>query len=151
MDLISSVIAIVAAGAASALKETAGKAVKDAYEGLKTFLAGKLHSFQNFEEDPKDEDFRKAIAKEIQKKALTDDPDLLQRVHDLEAALEKEPPAQLETLGIDLTNIRAAKDIIIKELNAGAGRLRVKDVQSATGQVLIEGLNAGVGAAGPKN
>ena len=42
MDPISLVISALVAGATAAVKDTAGQAVKDAYNGLKTLLKGKF-------------------------------------------------------------------------------------------------------------
>lgn len=44
MDPITSILAALAAGAVAAAKETAGSAIKDAYEGLKSLLKRKLAS-----------------------------------------------------------------------------------------------------------
>lgn len=42
MDPVSAILAALAAGAAAAAKETAGTAIKDAYEGLKSMIKAKL-------------------------------------------------------------------------------------------------------------
>ena len=42
MDPVSLIVAALAAGASAALKDTAGEAVKDAYNGLKSLLKRKL-------------------------------------------------------------------------------------------------------------
>lgn len=42
MDPVSAILAALAAGAAAAAKETAGAAIKDAYEGLKSMLKSRL-------------------------------------------------------------------------------------------------------------
>ena len=74
MEIVSAVVGALVAGAVASVQETASQAVKDAYTGLKDYLSGKLTSLDNLEEDPADEDYQKAAAKELEKKGLASDP-----------------------------------------------------------------------------
>jgi hypothetical protein len=130
------------AGAAFVLKGAASEAVKDAYKGLKDILAGKLSSLANLEEDPADEDYRKAAEKELQKKGLAKDPAVLGKARELTQAIEREPPDRLATASIDISRIHAAGEILIKDL-AAIGGVTVKDLQAREGKVHVEGIGAG--------
>ena len=136
------ILTLLAAGAAAALSDVAGQAVKDAYAGLKSVLAGRLASLGLIEQDPKNETFRKAVAEEMQKKDLTADAEVLAKLDALTKALEQEPPDQRERLGVDIQAVHAAHDVIIRQIES-LGGIRVHDVGSKGGRVQIEGLKAG--------
>jgi len=133
---------LLAAGAAAALSDVAGQAVKDAYTGLKSILAGRLASLGLLEQDPKNETFRKAAAEEMQKKDLTADAEILARLDALSKALEQEPPDRRERLGVDIQQVQAAHDVIIRQITT-LGGIRVHGVGSTQGKVEIEGLKTG--------
>jgi hypothetical protein len=130
------------AGAAFLLKGMASEAVKDAYKGLRDLLADKLSSLTNLEEDPADEDYRKAADKELQKKGLAKDPTVLGKASELAQIIEREPVERLATAGIDISRIRAAGEILIKDLTAG-NSVTVKDLEAREGKVHVEGIRAG--------
>jgi hypothetical protein len=131
-----------AAGATFVLQGFATEAVKDAYKGLKHLLTGKLSSLANLEDDPADEDYRKAADKELQKKGLAADPAVLEKANALTQAIEAEPKDKLAAAGIDISGLKAASDVIVKRLNA-AGDIRVKDITAQAGKIEIEDITAG--------
>jgi hypothetical protein len=143
MDPVSAIVAVVVAGATAALQETAGKAVKDSYEALKGFLASRLSSFGLLEQNPKEAAFRQAAEVEIRNKGLEREPELAERVRALEVAIAKEPAARLAAWGIDVSNIHAATDVIVKNLSAQEGAVRVRDIQAGTGRVEVQDITAG--------
>lgn len=145
MDVASAFIAILAAGAAAGLKETASDAVKSAYAGLKAILAGKLSSLANLEEHPDDPDYQSAAKKEISHKGLIGDGKLVDKARELIEAIEREAPHQNQADGINLSEIRAARDVLIRNLEA-TGAIAVRDVASNTGNIHIEGIRAGSSA-----
>ena len=148
MDPISAIVAVVVAGATAALKETAGKAVKDSYEALKGFLASRLSSFGLLDQNPKEPAFQQAAEVEIRSKGLEKEPALAERVQALEAAIAQEPADRLAEWGIDVSNIRAATDVIVKNLSAQTGAVRVRGLEAREGRVEVEGITAG---SQPKN
>lgn len=131
------------AGATFVLKGVASEAVKDAYRGLRDLLVGKLTSLPNLEEEPEDQDYRKAAEKELQKKGLAEDSGVLEKASELTQAIEREPADRLTAAGIDIGNIQAARDVIVKRLSA-AGPVRVKDVVAKDGAVDMQDISAGV-------
>jgi hypothetical protein len=143
MDPISAIIAALAAGAAAALKDAASESVKNAYEALKNLLAGKLLSLTTLEGDPSDEDYRKAAAKELQKKGLAENPAVLEKAQALTRTIEQEAPEQLAAWGIDIERVHAASSVIIKSLEAQGGGVRVRDIEARDGNIQIEGIRAG--------
>ena len=82
MDPISLIVAALAAGASTALKDTAGEAVKDAYNGLKSLLKKKLGDKQaaqvaveKHEEAP--EVWEKPLEDELKKSGVAEDEELV--------------------------------------------------------------------------
>jgi hypothetical protein len=131
------------AGATFVLKSFASEAVRDAYKGLRDLLTGKLSSLANLEEDPADEDYRKAAEKELQKKkGLAEDPAVLEKASELTQAIEREPKDRLAAAGIDIGGLQAARDVIVKRLSA-AGDIRIKDIRAEQGSVDIQDISAG--------
>jgi hypothetical protein len=130
------------AGATFVLKGVASEAVKDAYKGLKDLLAGKLSSLTNLEEDPADEDYRKAAEKELQKKGVAQDPAVLGKANELSQAIEREPKDRLAAAGIDISGLRAARDVIVKRLSATGG-VHLQDIRAEQGTIDIQDISAG--------
>jgi hypothetical protein len=139
MDPITTVLA---SGAAFILTGAATEAVKDAYKALKDVLSGRLLSLANLEEDPADEDYRKATGKELQNKALAVDPVVQEKANDLAQAIEREPPERLAPAAIDVVSLRAARDIIVKRLRA-TENVSVRDVTAEQGTIDIQDVSAG--------
>ena len=135
------IVTAVAAGAAFVIKGLGSEALKDAYKGLKDLLVGKLSSLANLEDDPADEDYRKAAEKELQKKGLARDPAVLGLAAKLTQAIELEPQKLISAAGIDISHIRAARDVLIKDL-AATSDVIVKDLD-AGGRIHVEGIRAG--------
>src|SRR5438309_747986 len=100
MEPISALVAIIAAGASSALSETAAQAVKDAYNGVKAVLAHRLHSFAGLDANPKSDANKKGVAEEMERTAANDDEDVINKIKELQAALKAQPSAILERSGV---------------------------------------------------
>jgi hypothetical protein len=136
------------AGAAFLLKGVASEAVKDAYKGLKDLLMDRLSSLANLEEDPEDQDYRKAAERELQKKGLAENHAVLEKASELMQVIEREPADRLAAAGIDIGNLQAAGDIIVRHLNAAAN-VRVRDVVAKEGRIDIQDISAGVPGKNP--
>jgi hypothetical protein len=139
MDPITAFVAALAAGAATAAKGIASDAVQSLYKGLKGLLVGRLASLATIEEDPGDEDYLAAARKEVAKKGLADDPALLEQADRLTEALDREGPERLAAWGIDINEIRAARGVVIKNLEAIGGAIRITRV-TAEEDIEISGV-----------
>ncbi|WP_117191267.1 hypothetical protein [Rhizobium terrae] len=139
MDPISALVAIIAAGATSALKETAGQAVKDAYAGVKALLIPRLKSFAELDAEPAKEENRQKVVEEIKSTAANDDQEILDRIGQLQAALQARPAADLAKAGVSIEDLKAAGDILIKNVKYGR-YFHVQGLNSATGKIDIGGL-----------
>lgn len=119
------------AGAAAALTDVASDAVRSAYNALKDLLKGKVNSLTNLEEDPTDQDYRNAATKEIKKKGLDQQPAVQEKAKELVEILKSEPPETLAKASIDIRNIQAVDDVLIKAIKAR--RIEIGDLQAGGG------------------
>jgi hypothetical protein len=93
MDPVSLIVAALAAGASSALKDTAAEAVKDAYNGLKSLLKRKLGdrpaaqvALDKHEESP--EVWEKPLQEEIKQSGVADDEEIIKTAQRLMALVD---------------------------------------------------------------
>ncbi|MBS9394340.1 MAG: hypothetical protein HEQ29_14765 [Dolichospermum sp. LBC05a] len=101
MDPISLIIAALVAGAAAATKDTAGKAVKDTYEGLKTLIKKRFESkpevkdaqafLDGHEKDP--ETYEKPLKKKLVEAGAKEDEKIIQAAQKL---LKEEKPEEFK-------------------------------------------------------
>ena len=96
MDPISLVIAALAAGAIAATKETAGTAVKDAYQGLKGLIkkkfAGETKAEMVLEEHTKDpETYEAPLKKKLAEVGIDRDEEIIKAAQEL---LKQENPEE---------------------------------------------------------
>jgi hypothetical protein len=139
----ASILSALIAGASLALHETASQAVKDAYAGLKALLIDRfaVGSVTMLEKDPRDEDFRQSVEKEIR---LTPDlqnaPEVQDLVSRLYAAIEENTPEEtLNSVGLSIRKIRSERDTIIR--NVSGFEVGVKSDGIESGQdTVIEGI-----------
>ncbi len=99
MDPLSLIITALAAGASAAVKETAGKAVKDGYEGLKALIrrkfAGKPPAETALEEHEADPDtWHKPLEKALRDVHADEDEDLLAMAKELLKTVDPEGASQ---------------------------------------------------------
>ena len=143
MEPFSALVTIIAAGAASALSETAGQAVRDAYAGVRAILAHRLKSFAGLETAPQDEAKKKAVADELKSNsAANDDPSVLERIKVLEAALRADSQKSVQGTGFTVEDLNAAHDVLIKDVKYGQF-FKVQRVTSKEGKIEISGISGG--------
>ena len=142
MEIVSTIVAALVAGAAAASKDVAGQAVKAAYSGLKSFLGDKLKSLSVIEQAPANEAFQNAAKEELKDSPLVTDPEFMKKIEDLLDALKNEPStAYLEESKIDIQRLDAAKDVVVKHIEA-LGSVTITDVK-AGGKIDISDIHAG--------
>ncbi|OYE04065.1 hypothetical protein [Nostoc sp. 'Peltigera membranacea cyanobiont' 232] len=96
MEPISLIIAALGAGAIAATKDTAGTAVKDAYQGLKTLIKKKFESepkaqmvLEEHETDP--ETYEAALKKKLAEAGVDRDAEIIKAAQEL---LKQEKPEE---------------------------------------------------------
>jgi hypothetical protein len=148
MEPISALVAIIAAGASSALNKVAGAAVTDAYAGVKAVLTNRLKSFAGLESAPKDEAKKQEVVEEMKRTAANDDPEVLERIKQLEAALRSTPADVLQKSGVSIADLNAAYDILIKDVKYGQ-YFEVHRVTARQGKIEISGISGGTDPGKP--
>jgi hypothetical protein len=93
MDPVSLIVAALAAGASTGLKDAAGEAIKDAYDGLKSLLKRKLGdqpaaevAIDKHEEAP--EVWEKPLQDELGKSGVADDEEVVRSAQKLLALVD---------------------------------------------------------------
>jgi hypothetical protein len=150
MEPISAIMAALIAGATAAASDTASKAVKDAYQGLKTLLVDgcKIVSTALLEKMPGDPDYRRALENELKKSAgVATDKAVLEKSQAVHDALRKELPAQLASWGVDIRNIEAAGNFIAERISGTGGGLRSESL-IAGGDVRLSDISGGASSPG---
>lgn len=103
MEPTSLIIAALIAGATAAAKDTAGKAVKDAYEGLKTLIKKKFTDKEKKDEcylvdkqerEPKSETVKALLKEEIIKAGIDQDEEVLKKAEAFKKLLESSSQSQ---------------------------------------------------------
>ena len=139
MDPITTVFI---AGATLVLKEVTSQAVKDAYIGLKNLLTAKVMTISAPEKASTNTTFQQAVAEEVKLANATEDQIILAGARELAEAIALEPHDSMTEAGIDISQIHAADEVLVKNLNA-VGGVTVRGVDARGGSVHIEGISAG--------
>ena len=149
MDPITMIVAALAAGAADALKDTAAAAVKDAYAGLKGFLARKYPKVgvETVEEKPESEARRAVVAEDLADAGAEKDEELLAAVGQLVEALRTHAPEAGASVGVDLEKV-SAEHLRLRDIASTGTGVRVKEGEFRGG-IDIEGVRAGGGGPSP--
>jgi hypothetical protein len=120
-------------GAAAAANKVGGKALQDAYGGLRQLIADRYKrsaAVAALEQDPSSEQQKKALEKALTKTKAGKDIELLGLAKDLAQALERVSPDALGTVGLRLDDIKAMNarfgDI---DVSGGAATITKVDVK----------------------
>ncbi len=145
MDPISIIITALITGASAGLKPTAEKAVKDAYEGVKTFIQDKYRrvNIDMLEADPASEARQSVVKEDLAKADVSGDEELLRRAKAMLEAIRQHAPEAAAAAGVDLEEIKGASLQIDDILSAGAG-VKIKKAE-ISGDIKISGVRAGGG------
>lgn len=145
MDPISLIVSALAAGASAALKPTAEKAVKDAYEGIKALIKRKYErvSVDMIEMDPSDVTRQEILSKDLSTTDAARDDEVLTAAQSVIAAVERHAPDAAQEAGIDLRVFEVARNLNIKNLTVGSGTAIRGENWKVGGDANIEGISAG--------
>jgi hypothetical protein len=134
---IVSVVSALAAGAIAAAKDTATQAVKDAYAGVRKYIADRYATVQlsGLEQDPQSKGQQLVVQEKLERANVEDDPTLPQLAAALVEALKSQAPDAARAVGVNLEDIRAGIDVQIRRIAQGTV---VKSIEARTGSVTIE-------------
>lgn len=150
MDPLTLLVSALAAGAASALKDTASKAVADAYAALKGAIQKKYAGvdLRPVEQKPASEPKRASLAEDLASAGAGADGELTELARRLLDEIQKHDPDVGRAVGVDISGLRAAS-LNIRDVRGRDTGIALKDSEIA-GHVDISGIIAG-GDAPPRN
>ena len=147
-EFLASVIGALAAGALAKAGDIGGRAVADAYNGLRALIVRKLGkggAVQSVEDEPRSEAAQAALAEALTKAGLAADPELAQYVEALRTAVASAPGTG--GADIEVGDIVGKVNVLVNNLVA-TGRIKLGDLRAETGDATLTNLTAG--AAAPK-
>lgn len=152
MGPIADVVNAIALGAVVGMKDTATRAVKDSYSGLKSIIQRKYRQvpLAQLEEQPKSEICKKMSEDALEAADALKDAELLRSAQALLDVLMRDAPEAAASIGVDIDQVKAARIRIAEVEAAGTGvRVRRSDIQ---GDIDISEVRAGVAKeSNPKN
>jgi hypothetical protein len=138
MDPVTVITSAVAAGAASGLKDTAGKAVKDAYRGFITLVKDAYRHNQNVQDSvehlakkPQDKNRRAALEAELKETSPEIDRRLVEAAAVVFEVVRSHSPETAQAIGMDIGEFQAAA-LHVKNLQppkAGGTGLRAEKIR----------------------
>lgn len=145
MDIVQTIAAALALGAAAGLKETTTQAVKDGYAALRNALNRDLPTVvpgvEQLEQLP-DSRARRAVVEEDLAKC---GPEKLEElgflVSELLARMDESASQEADQIGVDLKGLRAAA-LRISDIRSGGSGVRVENAD-VSGDVEISGVESG--------
>ncbi|MCB1883196.1 MAG: hypothetical protein KDG89_04240 [Geminicoccaceae bacterium] len=127
-EALQAIVDAFSAGAIVAASGAGYAAVQDAYTGLKGLVSRKFASLDvaALEKDPARESRKQVLAEEIEAAGVVQDEEALGLVESPgKALLQAQPRDASDKMLIDLRNIKAGHSIILKNLKAVGGGIRV--------------------------
>jgi hypothetical protein len=145
VEFLASVIGALAAGALAKAGEVGGRAVVDAYDGLKALIVRKLGkggAVQSVEDEPRSETAQAALAEALTKAGIAADPELTQHAEVLRAAVAG--GAGTGGADIEVGDIVGKVNVLVNNLIA-SGRIKLGNITAETGDATLTNLTAGAG------
>ena len=143
MDPLMSVVTALAAGAAAALQSTVEQGVKDSYASLKGLIQRKYArvNVEQLEANPSSKSRRGVAEEDLKAVGADQDAEVLQHAQALLEAIQRQAPAVVAAIGVDLEDIEGASLAIRRVTASGTG---VKVEQGTfSGDITIEDVRAG--------
>src|SRR4051794_4977791 len=142
MDPVDLLVSTLALGAAAALKETAGDAVRYAYKGLKDLIVKKFGSqpaVDALERTPASEKKRKAAAEDLA--AAAKDKEVVRAADELAKVVRRDDPKVSEVVGVSIDAV-VAKFLDIDTVKSSGSGVLVNDSKFEEG-VTVKNVVAG--------
>ena len=147
-SVLASIIAALVSGAVAKAADVGGKAIADAYDGLKTLIVhklGKSGAVQSIEDEPQSESAQATLAERMAKAGIGADTELAARAGELQARLAALPAGGEGAGNIEVGNIRGKVNAVIQRLVA-SGHIKLGDITAEIGDARLNDLFSGVAA-----
>lgn len=141
MEPITVIVSALAAGAAAALKPMAEGAIKDAYNGIKSFITRKYGKVDltPLETKPESENKRASLAEDLTDAGAANDVELLDQAKQVIDAVEKHDPESASAIGIVLREVEAQYLEVRRIITDGTGMIVEK---GKFGEMIIGEIDA---------
>jgi hypothetical protein len=147
IEFLASIVGALTAGALAKATDVWGRAVADAYDGLRALIVRKLGkggAVQSLEDEPRSEPAQAALAEALTRAGLATDPELSQHAKALHAAIQG--AAGADGASIEVGDIFGKVNVLVSNLVA-TGRIKLGDIRADTGDVTLTNLTAGADSA----
>lgn len=147
-SVAASVVGAFVAGALAKAGNVGGRAVANAYDGLRNLIVQKLGkggAVQSVEDEPRSEHAQATLVEALSRAGLAADPELAQHAEALRSMIE----GAHETSGaaIEVGDIVGKVNVLVNNLVA-TGQIKLGNIRAETGDATLTNLTAG--AAAPK-
>jgi hypothetical protein len=146
-SILASIISALVSGAVAKAADVGGKAIVDAYDGLKALIVRKLGkggAVQSVEDEPRSESAQAALAEALTKAGVAADPELAQHAEALRATVDG--AAGTGDAAIEVGDISGKVNVLVNNLVA-TGRIKLGDIRAETGDATLTNLTAGAGSS----
>src|SRR3954454_12749369 len=128
VEVLASIIGALAAGALAKTGDVGGRAVADAYDGLRALIVRKLGkggAVQSVEDEPRSEAAQAALAEALTKAGLEADPELARHAEAVGAAVSS--ASGTGGADIEVGDIVGKVNVLVNNL-ASTGRIKLGDL-----------------------
>lgn len=147
--ILASIVTALVSGAVAKAADVGGKAIADAYDGLKTLIIRKIGmggAVQSVEDQPHSESAQATLAEAMANKGIAGDKELAAKADELQAKIAAVPVSSGGASNIEIGNIRGKVNAVIERLVA-TGHIKLGDITADTGDARISDLSAGIAAS----
>lgn len=151
MEIVTTIVSALAAGALASMKDIGSDAVKTAYGKLKDAIidrTGRKGAIDSLEEDPSDDRQKDVVSAAITKVGADADPEVARLTRELNELLERLTPEQQRVVGVEIVRLKG-NNLNLKEIESSGDGVKVHDTDMR-GDVTIENVKAGIGASKKK-
>jgi hypothetical protein len=152
MEPVSAIVLSLALGAkAAAGKALVGEIVKDAYAKVKSIISSRFSSvpISILETAPESETRRAVIAEDLTRLHADRDAELVTSAQKLIDLIQHHVPETAGAIGVNIRDVETANIRLGKIVSSGTG-INIERTK-ATGDIIIEDVQAGVTGVPPKN
>jgi hypothetical protein len=144
IEVLTGIIGALSAGALAKAGDVGGRAVADAYDGLRTLIVRKLGkggTVQSVEDEPRSEPAQAVLAEALTKAGLAADPELAQHAEALRTAVDT--ASGTSGAAIEVGGVFGKVNALASDLVA-TGRIKLGDIRAETGDATLTHLTAGM-------
>jgi uncharacterized protein YbjQ (UPF0145 family) len=146
MDPITLLTTAIVAGAVAATQETAAQAIKDAYAGLKTLIAGRFQTAKTavevIEANPQAAELKQSAQTLLKMSGADKDIEVLTQAQAVLQAVKRSGLHLAPAFGVDMKDIKIGASLRMEDIVASGTAVKMDNVDVKE-DVTIKGIRAG--------